>query len=314
MTLQLHMQGVGIQIAIDYNNLDRLLKERTNRASVLINIIADSLCGIPALARVKLGIPFISQFVIIDGKSYRDTTEIDLPTLLDNMKGSSKVLQTGAPHPEDYIPLFRERAKPGDTTIVITPSKEISGTYRAAWVAKQEFPNADIRVIDTQTISGALGSIVLQALFWVKQGWDADHIAAGVVGMAARDRTFILVDTLEYLRKGGRMGGAAALLGTFMSIKPILTIRNGKIEVYEKIRSMTSALERIKELVEVQCPHKPEAWLAISHASSNDNASELANYFKSKLELKYVPIYEAPPAIVVNTGPNVLGISFFVDE
>jgi DegV family protein with EDD domain len=280
----------------------------------MINIIADSLCGIPARERPRLGIPFISQFVIIDGRPYRDATEIDLPTLLEKMKGSSEVLQTAPPHPEDYIPLFRQLAKPGDTAIVIGPSKEISGTYRAAWVAKQEFPNSDIRIIDTGTISSALGSIVLQALFWVKQGWDADHIAAGVAGMAARDRTYFLVDTLEYMRKAGRIGGAAALLGTLMNIKPILTLKEGTVEVLEKIRSLKAAQERMKELVEAECPRKPEAWLSISQASSSETSIEMANYFKAKLGFQYVPIYEEPPAIVVNTGPNILGISFFVNE
>ena len=279
----------------------------------MINIIADSLCGIPASERTKLGIPFISQFIIIDGQSYRDTTEIDLPTLLKKMKASPEVPKTGAPLTEDYIPLFRQLAGPGNTAIVIAPSRAISGTYRAAWVAKQEFPDADIRVIDTGTIAGSLGSLVLQALFWVRQGWTADQVTNGVTNMAARERTFFLVDTLEYMRKGGRIGGAAALVGTIMGIKPILTLRDGKVEVYEKIRSKNAALERVKELVELGCPRKPEAWLAVSHCSAAGTANELANDFKTKFGFKYIPIYEVPPAIVVNTGPNVLGINFFAD-
>jgi DegV family protein with EDD domain len=280
----------------------------------MINIIADSLCGIPASDREKLGIPFISQFVIIDGQSYRDTIEIDTPTLLKKMKTSAELPKTAAPLPEDYIPLYRKLAGPGDTAVVIAPSRTMSGTYRAAWVAKQEFPNADIRIIDTQTISGSLGSIVLQALFWVKAGWDADKLCAAVADMATRQRIFFLVDTLEYMRKGGRIGGAAALIGTLMQIKPILTLRDGQVEVYEKIRSKRAALDRMKELVELGCPRKPGAWLSVSHCSSPESANELAQHFKTRFGFKYIPIYEIPPAIVVNGGPNILGVGFFTEN
>ena len=93
----------------------------------------------------------------------------------------------------------------------------MSGTYRSAWVAKNEFPEADIRVVDSRTIAGGLGSIVLQSLFWVKAGWDADRIVSGIISMASRERAFFLVDTLEYLEKGGRIGGAAALFGTMIA-------------------------------------------------------------------------------------------------
>ncbi len=280
----------------------------------MINIIADSLCGIPGSERPKLGIPFISQFIIIDGKSYRDTTEIDTPTFLKKLKTAKELPKTAAPLAEDYIPLFRKLAQKGDTAIVITPSKEISGTYRAAWVAKQEFPDLDIRLVDTRTIAGSLGSIVLQSLYWVKAGWDADQIVNGVISMAHRERIFFLVDTLEYMQKGGRIGGAAALIGTILRIKPILTLHDGQVEVYEKIRTKSAAINRLKELVETGCPKKPEAWLSVSHCSALETATELANSFKKTLGFKYVPIYEIPPAIVVNSGPNVLGVGFFADE
>ena len=136
------------------------------------------------------------------------------------MKASPEVPKTAAPLTEDYIPLFRQLAGPGNTAIVIAPSRAISGTYRAAWVAKQEFPDADIRVIDTGTISGSLGSLVLQALFWVETGLECrpDHERRDQYGSPRAN--LLPVDTLEYMRKGGRIGGAAALLGTIMGIKP----------------------------------------------------------------------------------------------
>ena len=279
----------------------------------MIHIIADTTCGFPKSIRDKLGIPFVGQVILIMGVTYRDDTEIDTDTFIKKLKISAELPKTAAPPPEEYIPLYRKFAKPGDTAIVITPSKDMSGTYRSAWVAKQEFPDADIRVVDSRTIAGGLGSIILQSLYWVKAGWDADQVVTGILSMAARERSFFLVDTLEYLQKGGRIGGASALFGTVLQIKPILTIRDGKVETYEKVRTKSAALARIKELVDNGCPQKPEAWLSISHCSSMETANDLATEFKSKLGFQFVPIYEVPPAIVVHGGPNLVEVSYFVE-
>jgi DegV family protein with EDD domain len=280
----------------------------------MIHIIADTTCGIPKPVRDKLGIPFVGQVVLIMGVSYRDDTELDTETFVKKLKMSAELPKTAAPPPEDYIPLFRKLGKPGDTIIVITPSKEMSGTYRSAWVAKNEFPNTDIRVVDSRTLAGGLGSMILQALYWAKAGWDADRIVAGINSMSARERCFFLVDTLEYLQKGGRIGGAAALFGTILQIKPILTIRDGKVETYEKVRTKSAALSRLKELVDNGCPKTADAWLSISQCSAMDKANELAAEYKDKLGFKYIPIYEVPPAIVVHGGPNLVSVSFFVEE
>jgi DegV family protein with EDD domain len=279
----------------------------------MINIIADTLCGIPREEQANLGIPFVGQVIIIDGKSYRDDTEIDTPTFLMKLKTSAELPKTAAPPPEDYLPLFRKLAQKGDTAIVIAPSQELSGTYRAAWVAKQDFPEADIRVVDTRSVAGGLGSMVLQALAWVKTGWNADRIVAGIDSMSRRNRTYFLVDTLEYLQKGGRIGGASALIGTVLQIKPILTLHDGKVEPFEKIRTKSAALSRFKELVDKECPRKPEAWLSVSHCSALPAATDLADGFKTAFGFKDVPIHEVPPAIVVHGGPNILSVSFFVE-
>ncbi|MGA9397665.1 MAG: DegV family protein [Anaerolineaceae bacterium] len=280
----------------------------------MINIIADTLCGIPREEQAQLGIPFVGQVIIIDGQSYRDDTEIDTPTFLMKLKTSVELPKTAAPPPEDYIALYRKLAQKGDTAIVISPSQEISGTYRAAWVAKQDFPDADIRVVDTRSVAGGLGSMVMQALAWVKAGWEADRIVAGISSMAERNRTYFLVDTLEYLQKGGRIGGASALIGTVLQIKPILSIQNGVVQPFEKIRTKSAAISRIKTLVEKECPRKPEAWLSVSHCSALNAAMELADGFKSTLGFENIPIYEVPPAIVVHGGPDILSVSFFVEK
>jgi DegV family protein with EDD domain len=280
----------------------------------MINIIADTLCGIPRDEQDKLGIPFVPQIIIVMGKSYRENIEIDTSTFLKKLKTSAELPKTAAPPPEDYIPLFRKLAQKGDTAIVIAPSREISATHRSATIAKHEFPDADIRIVDTRTIAGGLGSIVLQSLFWVKAGWYADRIVAGINSMAQRERAFFLVDTLEFLQKGDRIGNTSALVGTVLQIKPILTLHDGMVEPYEKVRTKSAALARIKELVEEGCPRTPGAWLSVSHCSALKAATQLAADFKKSMGFKYIPIYEVPPAIVVYGGPNLLSVSFFAEE
>jgi DegV family protein with EDD domain len=129
--------------------------------------------------------------------------------------------------------------------------------------------------------------------------------------MAQRERVYFVVDTLEYLYKGGRIGGAQALLGSFLQIKPILTLNDGRIQPVEKQRTKRRALNRLQEIVTNECPHCKESYISIAHIEAEDEAAELVIYFKKALGVEDIPIYEAPPAIVVHGGPKIIAVSFF---
>ncbi len=120
------------------------------------------------------------------------------------------------------------------------------------------------------------------------------------------------MDTLEYLHRGGRIGGAQALLGGLLQVKPILTLRDGRVEPFEQQRTQKRALARLRELVLGECPRTPESYLAVMHADAEATARELAADFSAQLGIPDVPIYELPPAIVTHAGPGVLAVSYFV--
>ena len=120
------------------------------------------------------------------------------------------------------------------------------------------------------------------------------------------------MDTLEYLQKGGRIGGAKALLGEMLQIKPILCLQNGQVEPFEQQRTKKRALARLVDIVEEQCPKSTEAHLCLMQADAIDEAEALAADLRSRMKLTHIPIYELPPAIVTHGGPGALGIGFFV--
>jgi DegV family protein with EDD domain len=196
--------------------------------------------------------------------------------------------------------------------IVIAPSAKVSGTVRAAIVAAQDFPGLSVRVVDSQTIAGNLASLVLMADEWSKSGLDADDIVRRLNDWITRGRIFFLVNTLEYLQKGGRIGGAKALMGEILQIKPILCLKEGQVEPFEQQRTKKRAVARLLEIVEEQCPKGPEAHLCVMQADAMEEADGLASDLRSRMQLTSIPIYELPPAIVVHGGPGVLGIGFFV--
>jgi len=137
----------------------------------MIKIVADTLsCIKPEEAR-ELGIGLLPQIIIFESESYRDDNEITTEEFLIKLKASVKLPKTAAPSPALYDPIYKEFAEGGNTIIVICPSKEVSGTYRSASVAAQDFPDADIRVIDTLSIGPALGTLVRLAVQWARMAW-----------------------------------------------------------------------------------------------------------------------------------------------
>jgi len=278
----------------------------------MVKIVADTTSGLPREMLKLLGIPLIPQIVIFGEESFRDDTELDTVAFLAKLKVSKELPKTAAPPPALYNPIYAESIQRGESVIVIAPSAKVSGTVRAAEVAAQDFPGADVRVVDSLTVAGNLASLVLIADAWAKSGLDADTIVSYLNDWIGRGRIYFLVNTLEYLQKGGRIGGAKALLGELLQVKPILCVREGQVEPFEQQRTKKRAVARLMEIVEEQCPKTTEAHLCVMQADAMEEAEELAADLKSRMDLTSIPIYELPPAIVVHGGPGVLAIGFFV--
>jgi DegV family protein with EDD domain len=274
--------------------------------------VTDTTAGLPRELTSKLDIPVLPQIVVFEEKSFRDDIELDTVTFLELLRTSHQLPKTSAPPPALYDPILKEAIQNGDTLLFLHPSSKISGTVRSAQVASQDHPNADIRIIDTQTVACNLGSMVLLADKWAKEGLDADSIQSRLEELIRTQRIYFLVDTLEYLHKGGRIGGAKALIGELLQVKPILTINNGQVEPYEQQRTKRRAIARMVEIAKEQCPPEANSHLCVMHADALQEAHSLSIKLQESLGYGEIPIFEIPPAIVVHAGPKVLGLGFFV--
>jgi DegV family protein with EDD domain len=275
-------------------------------------IVADTTCGLPHEMLEERRIPVIPQIVMFGEESYHDDKEFDTTVFLQKLKASIAMPKTAAPEPSLYFPIFEEAQKKGESVVVVAPTSKASGTVRSAQTAAQEFPGLDVRVVDTLTVSCNLGSLVLVADDMAKAGKSADEIVAKLNDMIPRGRLYFVVDTLEYLAKGGRIGGAKRLLAELLEIKPILQVKDGQVESFEQQRTKRRALARIVEVAAEQCPSRDEAHLCVLQVAAEAEAAVLVQELKSKVAVSDIPIYRLPPAIVVHAGPKAMGVGFFL--
>ena len=275
-------------------------------------IVADTTCGLPHELLEKRGIPVIPQVVMFGEESYHDDKEFDTTVFLQKLKASPTLPKTAAPEPPLYYPIFEDAKKKGESVVVVAPTSKASGTVRSAETAALEFPGVDIRVVDTLTVSCNLGSMVLVADDMAKAGESADEIVAKLNDMIPRGRLYFLVDTLEYLAKGGRIGGAKKLLAELLEIKPILQVMDGQVESFEQQRTKKRALARLVEVVTEQCKGGDDAHLCALQVAAEKEAESLVQELKAKIFVSDIPIYRLPPAIVVHAGPKAMGVGFFL--
>lgn len=280
----------------------------------MIHIITDTTSGLPLQISERYHIPIIPQIINFGNKSYYEGIDIDNPTFMKMLTESKELPKTAAPPPELFIREFSKFVPSGGTIFCIHPSSDVSGTVRSALMAAQEFPKADIRVIDTRTVGSSLATLVQLAAEWASTGDDADNIERRINQLIPRNRIYFLVDTLEYLAKGGRIGGATALLGSVLKIKPILALIDGHVNQFEKERTQKRAIRRVVELVKSQAARNGEAYISVMHAAVPELAREFANLLCSEFSLNDVPILDVPPAIVTHGGPGILAAAFFTGE
>lgn len=278
----------------------------------MIRIIADTTAGLPVEYTHAHGIAVLPQIVTFGEQSYRDDTELDMQAFLQKLCTSSVMPKTAAPPPALYTPIYRQILDAGDTILVIAPTSLASGTYRSALTAAQDFPGAPIHILDTRSVAAPLGIMVRLAAGWAEAGVDLQTILARLQDLMTRQRFYLLVDTLEFLHRGGRIGGAAHLLGSLLQVKPLLALQDGRVEAHSQQRTKRRALECMKEIVISECPKGAEGHLCVMHTGAETEAHSLAEYFRDRLGAPEVPIYGVPAAAAVHAGPGALAAGFFV--
>ena len=280
----------------------------------MVKIVTDTTAGLSDEVARRYSIPVIPQVIIFESDSYLEGREIDHATFMERLTTSEQLPKTSAPPPELFTKTFERLVPEGEPILCIHPSTELSGTVRSATVAAADFPGADIRIIDTRVIGSPLATLVTLTAQWAEAGFAVDAIEERLRDMIPRSRVYFLVDTLEYLAKNGRIGDAAALLGSVLRVKPILTLRDGRADQFERTRTRKRAVARLKDLVLEQIPGDGSGHLSVMHAAVPDQAQALADDLCGALDLPSIPIMDVPPAIVTHAGPGVLAVAFFVTD
>lgn len=281
----------------------------------MIHIVTDTTAGLPQSIIDEYRVPVVPQYVHFGEETFRDLYEISPAEFYAKQAAASELPKTSAPSPADFFPIFDRilDEDPDATLLCIHPSPELSGTIRSAVPAVAEYPGKDIRIFDSRSVSVGLGLMVIEALAMNRAGASVDDITAALEAMRDSMHIFFIVDTLEYLARGGRIGKASQLMGTLLDIKPILALSDGAIEPHSKARTRKRALSQMRqEVVEGIGPDPSGLRLGIAHAQCADEARAMLDDLCGALNADDCLFAELGPAIGTHAGPGTLAVGWTV--
>ena len=276
-----------------------------------VRIVTDSACDLRGDEVAHYGIEVVPLSIRFGDREYVDREELSVTEFYRLLAASDTLPETAAPAPGKFDAAFRRQLDAGATGIVcIDLSAALSATMQSAQTAadnlRQEMPDVIVHVVDSRSITAGLGSIVIAAAQMGVDGATAEEIVAAVEGISDRTQVYGTLDTLDNLKKGGRIGGAQALLGSMLSIKPILDLSSGEVEEAGKQRTRKKALGWLRDkLVEVG----PVENLAVMHGDAPDIDDFLA-MISDIVDLDSIRIEKIGPVIGTHGGPRVMGIAF----
>ncbi len=272
-----------------------------------VRIVTDSTAFLEEETIERYNISVVPLYVNFENEVILDGS-ISNAEFFDKMKNATKMPFTSQPSPGDFVKVYEKILEEGDDIVTLVISSGISGTYDSAINAAKLLDIKRIAVVDTTMTSGGLAMLVKEAAEAAAQGKTKEEIVALLEDKKRRLRLFFIPDTLEYLKKGGRIGGAQALLGTLLKIKPVLYLNNGKVETYDKVRTMKKAMERIVDEIP---PAKGPFTLTIIHGEAFDTANKMKAMITERFPEAEVIINELSPVIGTHAGPGVVGLCFY---
>jgi DegV family protein with EDD domain len=278
-----------------------------------VAVVTDSTACIPARALNGLDIPVIPLWLIWEDDRYRDGVDITHEAFYQRLQERDTVPSTSQPSVGEFVDFYRRVAedKKTDTIVGAFISSKISGTVDSARAAAAQVPDLNVTVIDSFSTSMGLGFVALAAAREAAAGASALEVAATANEVRQRLTVLFTVDTLEYLHKGGRIGGAKRFLGTMLNIKPLLHLNEGCVEPMCQVRTKQRALSEMLDRAEERLHGKEMAEVAVIDVDSAEECEVVANRVKERFHVSSV--YRAPvsPVIGTHAGPGTIGMGFY---
>ena len=271
-----------------------------------VSIVTDSLADLPADLVQALGISVVPLTVNFGLESFRDSVDIDSQQFFAQLVSDATMPKTSQPSVGDFAEVYTKLASGGNDILSIHASGKLSGTINSATQASKDVQGVGIQVIDTLNASLGEGLVALAAARLANSGAALDAVADAARNAVSKLNLYFVLDTLEYLQKGGRIGKAQQLFGTLLSIKPILTLHDGEVHPLERVRTRAKAVQRMREIVEAGGPY---AEAAVLHATTPQEMEALASFVQPLAPNTPVIRGTIGPIIGTYTGPGVLGVA-----
>lgn len=286
------------------------MERRTKRR---IALVVDSTAYMPQHLLDQHRIHVVPVTLTMGDRSWRDGVDIDPPAFYEILKTGKDFPTTSQPSVGVFEELFVTLAEDHEGILVITVTSDLSGTYSSAMTAKANLPNIPIEIIDSRGVSMQIGFPAVAAANVADAGGDLKAVADAARALVGRTHLYFVVGTLEYLKRGGRIGKAAWLLGSALDLKPILALKDGVIFPAAKVRTRRKALDMLFQMIGEQIPAGSKVHMSVINIAAPEEAAEL----KRQLQARFSPVEmveaECSPAIGAHGGPGTVGAAFFVE-
>ena len=275
-----------------------------------IKIITDSMCDVPKDYVKSHNIRVMPLTVNFGYESYKDGIDLTLDEFLAKLEKSEVLPTTSQVPPGDFSEAFREEIALGNKVISIHGSSQLSGTYNSAVMAMEQIGGEDIHVIDSEAITLGAGVLVIKAARLAEEGLESEEIVKEIEDSKHRLKSLFILDTLKYLHKGGRLSLSASIVGSILNIKPILTVKDGKMELYGKERGIKKAIASVIDTV------KENGWtldgkvIGINHIADLENMRLLEEELKREYSIKEIIRGEVGSVVATHGGPGAVAFYF----
>ena len=276
-----------------------------------VAIVTDSTANIPKELLEQYNIKTISLTVNWAGESLLDNIDIQTDEFYRRLQTAKEMPTTSQPSVGQFIEFFTEVQETAETIVGIFISEPLSGTLDSARSAAKEMPDLAIEIIDSRNTAAALALLVLAAARMAEEGQDYQEISAAVQAMVPKMQLLFVVDTLEFLHRGGRIGGGKRLIGSVLSIKPILQLEDGRIESLASVRTQSKAIARLLQLVGDDTSWGPDVHYGIMDAQSPDMADLVMKKIQEHGANAEMLRTSISPVIGTHTGPGCVGVAYY---